>query len=901
VEVARRVAAVEAALGGEDLAGARAALARLAELTPEHEQIGSLRRRLEEIESLLARRERLTAIAASVRQLLSRDDLEAAGRAVEDALALDGEDAEARALLARVQARREERERGRRAVLERRVAQAQARLKSGDLLGAIDQFEGVLSEDPGHEAAREGLAEAGNRRAALDSREAAAACQAAIDATVAAGRLRVAEGDLIGGIERFEAALQEDSSHAAAQRELAEAQRRHAALDTQEKEATRQANLDGQVVEGRLRLSQGDLIGAIQQFEGVLAEDGDHEDARRALAEARQRHDTLEHRVATERHQAALEARAAAGRLRLSGGDLVGAVAHLEGVLAEDGNHTEARRVLAEANERRTAIESDVTAASQQAAIEARVVAAQARVTAGDFAGAIERFDAVVRDAPSHAGAARGLEEARGQRAAREAREQEAAREAAFEARVAEAQARLAAGDLIGAIERFEAILTEDGTHSVAHRALAEARERWAALDTRVAEARAGLNGDNLEDVIQRLEGVLRDDGTHAAARQALAEARQRLAAKRAREVEVGTALSALEAALQQPDLDAVQAAFTWMVDLAPSHPQRAALETRIAEHRERIEEDREQAAREGLADAGRLIREGQLERAQEALERVRALLPQHPDLAKLERQAQRLAASRGERITALMATAGQALDRGDLAVAQQSVKQALALDSKHAGALALQERVQQLEHEVAQRERAQAQREVTQREPVPEPTLRDPGPPPTIRGDDLAAEARRLLEEGKLDESEAKQAELRELAPTHPQIGPLKIRLQARRNDPDLAVKSGLDEAAKLIREGRPERVAAVLAKVRAIAPQNPQVDKLEAQAQKVLEARDIRGRVRDLLDRARKLQVKGEIAEALALAEEAVRLTPDDGRALRLRDDLAEQLQETRRRRGR
>jgi hypothetical protein len=872
VEIARRVAAVEAALGGEDLAGARAALARLAELTPEHAQIGSLRHRLEESEARVARRGRLTVIAASVRQLLSRDDLEAAGRGVEEALALDGEDAEARALRARVQARRDERERGRQAALERRVAQARARLESGDLVSAIEQFESVLAEAQDHEGATRGLAEAGARREALDSREATSARQAAVDALVAAGRLRLAEGDLVGGIERFEAALREDGSHAPAQRELGEAQRRQAALDAQEKEAARRAALDAQVTEGRLRLSQGDLIGAIQQFEGVLADDGSHYEARRALAEARQRHETLEDRVAAERHRAALEARVAAGRLRLSTGDVVGAIQQLEGVLAEDGSHDEARRALAEARERRTAIEGRVTAASQWAALEARVAAAQARLTAGDLAGAIERFEGVLRDDGTQAAAQRGLEEARGQRAAREAQEQEAACRAAFEARVAEAQARLAAGDLVGAVERFEGLLRDDGSHAAARRGLGEARERWAALDARVAEARTGLAAGNLAAAIERVEGVLRDDETHAAARQALGEARQRRAAQRAREAEVATALSALEGALQQPDLDAVQAAFTWVVDLAPDHPERASLQDRIAEHRERIEEDREQTAREALADAGRLIREGQLDRALESLAKVRTLAPQHPDLPKLERQAQRLAGTRGQRIGGLLASAGEALERGDLAAAQRGVQEALAIDARHPGALVAQERVQGRERELAQ----------------------------TGRADELAAEARRLLEEGKLDESEARQNELRQLAPAHLQLGPLKIRLQARRNDPELIIRNGLEEAAKLIREGRPDRVAAVLAKVRAVAPQNPQLSKLEAQAQKVLQARDVRGRVRDLLDRARKLQVKGEVAEALALAEDAVKLTPDDGRALRLRDDLAEELEAARRRRG-
>ena len=66
VQVARRLAAVEAALGSEDLASARTALDRLSEAAPDNPQLGPLRYRLEEVAERLARRERLSAIAASV-------------------------------------------------------------------------------------------------------------------------------------------------------------------------------------------------------------------------------------------------------------------------------------------------------------------------------------------------------------------------------------------------------------------------------------------------------------------------------------------------------------------------------------------------------------------------------------------------------------------------------------------------------------------------------------------------------------------------------------------------------------------------------------------------------------------------------------------------------------------
>src|SRR5262249_61574371 len=138
-------------------------------------------------------------------------------------------------------------------------------------------------------------------------------------------------------------------------------------------------------------------------------------------------------------------------------------------------------------------------------------------------------------------------------------------------------------------------------------------------------------------------------------------------------------------------------------------------------------------------------------------------LAPQHPDLAKLERQAQRLGTSRAEKARELAASAQEALNRNDLSAAQQAVHDAMGIDAKQPEAVAAREQVEAREREAAG----------------------------TRRADDLAAEARRLLEEGKLEESEARQAELRELMPAHPQLGPLRIRLQGRRNDPELVVRN--------------------------------------------------------------------------------------------------------------
>ena len=340
---------------------------------------------------------------------------------------------------------------------------------------------------------------------------------------------------------------------------------------------------------------------------------------------------------------------------------------------------------------------------------------------------------------------------------------------------------------------------------------------------------------------------------------------------EQAREAEIAAALSALDGTLQAPDVEAVQAAFAWVVDLAPAHPQLDSLRRRIAEHQERVQEDRSSSLREALADAGRLIREGQVQPALDALARVRAAQPDHPDLSKLERQAQRLVAGREEKVRALVTTARDLLERDDVQGGQRALQEALALDPKHADALAILQSTQARGQELAA----------------------------VARADALAAEATRLLGEGKLAEGEARARELRELAPQHQALAdlPALIEQAKRTQDPEVIVQTALDEVARLLREVRPERVADALGRIRAVQPNHPQLAKLEAQAQKLLEARDARLKVRNLVDRARKLQVRGEFEEALTLAEEAVTLAPDDGSASRLRDDLADQLQDAKR----
>jgi hypothetical protein len=78
------------------------------------------------------------------------------------------------------------------------------------------------------------------------------------------------------------------------------------------------------------------------------------------------------------------------------------------------------------------------------------------------------------------------------------------------------------------------------------------------------------------------------------------------------------------------------------------------------------------------------------------------------------------------------------------------------------------------------------------------------------------------------------------------------------------------------------------------ASGPVHDEALRLAARAERAREEQSIRARVRALVDRAMKQSLDGNFEEALRLAEDAVLLAPDDARALRLRDDLADRLRQ-------
>lgn len=143
-----------------------------------------------------------------------------------------------------------------------------------------------------------------------------------------------------------------------------------------------------------------------------------------------------------------------------------------------------------------------------------------------------------------------------------------------------------------------------------------------------------------------------------------------------------------------------------------------------------------------------------------------------------------------------------------------------------------------------------------------------------------------RALAGGRWEEAARALEALAALGAPAAEVAALRDRLAAARRR---ATDEALARARALLAQGRPRPALDALAPARGLAPGDREVLALEATVRRALQEVEARDRVRPLLERARRLAAEGRESEALAAAEEALRLAPDDGRALRLRDELA------------
>ncbi|MBI4012303.1 MAG: protein kinase, partial [Candidatus Rokubacteria bacterium] len=774
-------------------------------------------------------------------------------------------------------------------------------LEQGDFPAASAQLESILREMPEHGQAQDGLrrARAAQEEIARLLGEARAAHEQHADARCLELLSQLASVSAAAAAAPATAQLRgaaEEAQRARATAEAARERMRQVRGAAEQAEAARHAaaawsDAEAKAIEGDLALDQHTYPRAEARFqEAGQAYEGALRTARQAgeaLRAAREQAETASQQAAEARQAAAqlsaasyaapkwttAQAREASGQSALGRQDFPAARTLLTEAWRLYQEAAQDARVAAEAEAKQKASQAEVERVRQAVAAARRTAeeAAAPQLAAATFAKAAAAeqggTEALARQAFADALGRFHAAEQGYQEAARQAGEARLAARARAEAAVrAVGQAREAAAGLDPATYAAAAWAAAQAKESAGQSALG--REDYVTAPPLLAEAQR-LYEEAARGARAAAEAEAKRKTEHAEAtrlRQAVATARR--AAEEARAPELAAGAFAEGQAAEQ----AGEAAFGREASADAQARFRAAEQAYQQAARQAAEQ---QAVRAALADAQRLIAEGRPDRALEALARVRASAPTHPELAKLEGQARRAAEARKVRdqVRGLTDNARRLTAQGDLAGALGLAEEAVRLVPDDAAALRLRDDLQERLQQASQ---------------APAPASPDAGV--------AEAEARRKAEAeaGRKGETEAQARRKAEAGAEARRRAEAEAEARRRAEQAEQAVRAALTDAPRLIGEGRPDRALEAIARARAVDPDHPELAKLDAQAQHLLEARKVRERVRGLLDNARKLQARGELAKAFELAEQAAGLVPDDASALRLRDDLQERLRQ-------
>lgn len=379
---------------------------------------------------------------------------------------------------------------------------------------------------------------------------------------------------------------------------------------------------------------------------------------------------------------------------------------------------------------------------------------------------------------------------------------------------------------------------------------------------------------------------------------------------------QVRALLASARGSLERNDVGAAERDAEKALGFAPADADANALLAEIRERRRELDQSRRV---DTLAtDARRLLEAGRFQASLALVAQLVKLDPAHPAVPELRSQAEAALTEAETRRTAIrtaFAEGREALARGDVGRAVERLTTVLTQDPAHTEA---RRGLAEARARLAQRERIDAMvesaRDRLERDAI-EAAQRDVQAVLRIEPDN--AEAHTLWERSLARVRELRSAGSGETAPRAPAAAPPLAAPPLRREvapagpadakpldeaprsaaHPQEQFREPLEAAERLIREGRPDRALETLRDLLARTPDRPpppELARLAAQAERAATERDVRARVRALVDHAMKLSLQGNLPEALAAAEEAVVLAPADARALRLRDELGDRLRQ-------
>jgi serine/threonine-protein kinase len=320
----------------------------------------------------------------------------------------------------------------------------------------------------------------------------------------------------------------------------------------------------------------------------------------------------------------------------------------------------------------------------------------------------LRQLVAAARRAADEAGAARRAAATfarakAAEQAAADAAGRQALDEAASRLRAAEQAYQEAAEEVRTAKSSAEQAVRDAGEAKQAAAALNLAgRAKWSAAQARDAAGRSAFGRGDwaaarilLEEASRLYDEAVREAGgedRHKAAEAESARLREAVATARRAAEEAGAARTPTAQAALQAARAAEQAAETALARRAHDEARSQLRAAESAYQDAAREAAAQHAASAALAEARRLIAEGQADRAREPVARVRDADPDHPELPELEAAIERLVEKqkRGEQVQALLAQARRQQAQGDLSHALRSVEEALQLAPDDAGAARL-------------------------------------------------------------------------------------------------------------------------------------------------------------------------------------------------------------------
>ena len=314
---------------------------------------------------------------AEARRLIENGEYDKAQKILDELLKDNPNDSEAKKLSSEAKTKKTADEKNK----SDKISQAKKDIDSGNYDKAIAQLNQILKDDPNNAEAKKLLEEAQAKKAAAE--------KAATDAKIAQAKKDIGNGDYEKAIANLNQILKDDPNNAEAKKLLEEAKAKKAEADRAAKLAQTKKDIDS-----------GNYDKAIAQLNQILKDDPNNAEAKKLLEEAQ-----AKKKAAEEAQNKAKERtdNLAKARSLINSGDYDGAIAILEELLKDNPNDTQAKNLLSQAQTKKAAADKDRAN---------KLAKARTDIDNGNYDSAISAMNGLLKNNPNDADAKKLLDEA---------------------------------------------------------------------------------------------------------------------------------------------------------------------------------------------------------------------------------------------------------------------------------------------------------------------------------------------------------------------------------------------------------------------------------------------------------------------------------------------------------